>query len=158
MIRRPPRSTRVRSSAASDVYKRQDIHCRNRRHECDGGITVEDWGCSRMLRNTRRREKRRQKYGLDADDVGRTVPDSTDQLDDVDTALTPASQRLIDHDDDDDQQLDHIAASSSHARAAERPRDAPVVWSDHLLPPPPPRPSRCLLAATSRREFMETSF
>ena len=25
MIRRPPRSTRVRSSAASDVYKRQDI-------------------------------------------------------------------------------------------------------------------------------------
>ena len=24
MIRRPPRSTRVRSSAASDVYKRQD--------------------------------------------------------------------------------------------------------------------------------------
>src|SRR5665811_1533131 len=26
MIRRPPRSTRVRSSAASDVYKRQPIH------------------------------------------------------------------------------------------------------------------------------------
>src|SRR5665811_2640266 len=26
MIRRPPRSTRVRSSAASDVYKRQVIH------------------------------------------------------------------------------------------------------------------------------------
>src|SRR5665811_1950403 len=26
MIRRPPRSTRVRSSAASDVYKRQIIH------------------------------------------------------------------------------------------------------------------------------------
>src|SRR5665811_26022 len=25
MIRRPPRSTRVRSSAASDVYKRQDV-------------------------------------------------------------------------------------------------------------------------------------
>ncbi|WP_460379561.1 hypothetical protein, partial [Staphylococcus aureus] len=25
MIRRPPRSTRVRSSAASDVYKRQSI-------------------------------------------------------------------------------------------------------------------------------------
>src|SRR5665811_2641286 len=25
MIRRPPRSTRVRSSAASDVYKRQDM-------------------------------------------------------------------------------------------------------------------------------------
>src|SRR5665811_2166412 len=25
MIRRPPRSTRVRSSAASDVYKRQEI-------------------------------------------------------------------------------------------------------------------------------------
>src|SRR5665811_48427 len=28
MIRRPPRSTRVRSSAASDVYKRQDLHHR----------------------------------------------------------------------------------------------------------------------------------
>ena len=27
MIRRPPRSTRVRSSAASDVYKRQDQGC-----------------------------------------------------------------------------------------------------------------------------------
>src|SRR5665811_2641514 len=26
MIRRPPRSTRVRSSAASDVYKRQSMH------------------------------------------------------------------------------------------------------------------------------------
>src|SRR5665811_2585718 len=26
MIRRPPRSTRVRSSAASDVYKRQEQH------------------------------------------------------------------------------------------------------------------------------------
>src|SRR5665811_1600263 len=26
MIRRPPRSTRVRSSAASDVYKRQGLH------------------------------------------------------------------------------------------------------------------------------------
>ena len=28
MIRRPPRSTRVRSSAASDVYKRQDLKIR----------------------------------------------------------------------------------------------------------------------------------
>ena len=27
MIRRPPRSTRIRSSAASDVYKRQDTNC-----------------------------------------------------------------------------------------------------------------------------------
>eukprot|EP00657_Telonema_sp_P-1_P009696 TRINITY_DN3936_c0_g1_i1.p2 TRINITY_DN3936_c0_g1~~TRINITY_DN3936_c0_g1_i1.p2 ORF type:complete len:126 (+),score=20.84 TRINITY_DN3936_c0_g1_i1:143-520(+) len=27
MIRRPPRSTQSRSSAASDVYKRQDTHC-----------------------------------------------------------------------------------------------------------------------------------
>src|SRR5665811_1576119 len=26
MMRRPPRSTRVRSSAASDVYKRQELH------------------------------------------------------------------------------------------------------------------------------------
>src|SRR5665811_2522605 len=29
MIRRPPRSTRVRSSAASDVYKRQEYHSGN---------------------------------------------------------------------------------------------------------------------------------
>src|SRR5665811_1769465 len=29
MIRRPPRSTRVRSSAASDVYKRQPYHSSN---------------------------------------------------------------------------------------------------------------------------------
>src|SRR5665811_2641381 len=34
MIRRPPRSTRVRSSAASDVYKRQDIgHLASNRSE-----------------------------------------------------------------------------------------------------------------------------
>src|SRR5665811_1096991 len=33
MIRRPPRSTRVRSSAASDVYKRQAMRCdREGRH------------------------------------------------------------------------------------------------------------------------------
>src|SRR5665811_2503227 len=31
MIRRPPRSTRVRSSAASDVYKRQDLNLRHLR-------------------------------------------------------------------------------------------------------------------------------
>ncbi|WP_460379460.1 hypothetical protein, partial [Staphylococcus aureus] len=31
MIRRPPRSTRVRSSAASDVYKRQVIKRRRNR-------------------------------------------------------------------------------------------------------------------------------
>ena len=30
MIRRPPRSTRVRSSAASDVYKRQIWSCKSR--------------------------------------------------------------------------------------------------------------------------------
>src|SRR5665811_1019835 len=30
MIRRPPRSTRVRSSAASDVYKRQVLNMRER--------------------------------------------------------------------------------------------------------------------------------
>ena len=29
MIRRPPRSTQSRSSAASDVYKRQNIHRKN---------------------------------------------------------------------------------------------------------------------------------
>ena len=34
MIRRPPRSTRVRSSAASDVYKRQELErCRRTRGE-----------------------------------------------------------------------------------------------------------------------------
>jgi len=107
----------------------------------------------------RRREQRRQKYGIDAD-ANTTVPDNVEQLDDVDAASTPASQRLIDHDDD---QPDHIRTSLSgrqHARASERPRDAAAAaaWSDHLLPPPPPRPSRCLLPATSRREFMETSF
>src|SRR5665811_2121075 len=32
MIRRPPRSTRVRSSAASDVYKRQPILLQDRKH------------------------------------------------------------------------------------------------------------------------------
>src|SRR5665811_2522493 len=48
MIRRPPRSTRVRSSAASDVYKRQDVGFRPaamgdegflaRRHHAHGGV------------------------------------------------------------------------------------------------------------------------
>src|SRR5665811_2597168 len=44
MIRRPPRSTRVRSSAASDVYKRQGIQhphrsggCGNRTESCITG-------------------------------------------------------------------------------------------------------------------------
>src|SRR5665811_2640750 len=38
MIRRPPRSTRVRSSAASDVYKRQAMVVRaNKRHAGLGG-------------------------------------------------------------------------------------------------------------------------
>ncbi|WP_460379565.1 hypothetical protein [Staphylococcus aureus] len=32
MIRRPPRSTRVRSSAASDVYKRQFFHLNLKHH------------------------------------------------------------------------------------------------------------------------------
>ena len=36
MIRRPPRSTLDRSSAASDVYKRQDWGCARAR--------VADWG------------------------------------------------------------------------------------------------------------------
>ena len=34
MIRRPPRSTRVRSSAASDVYKRQLFHSRLKTYTC----------------------------------------------------------------------------------------------------------------------------
>ena len=45
MIRRPPRSTRVRSSAASDVYKRQSCPSRDLRVGCRGtvkarGLTV----------------------------------------------------------------------------------------------------------------------
>ena len=37
MIRRPPRSTLDRSSAASDVYKRQDVHCKSA--DIEGRIT-----------------------------------------------------------------------------------------------------------------------
>jgi len=101
----------------------------------------------------RRREQRRQKYDVDADDDAvTTVPDN-----EVDVTSTPAYQRLIS--DRDDDQLNHITTSSSQYRV-EGPRDAPVVWNDRrLLPPPPPRPSRCRLpSATARREFMETSF
>jgi len=103
----------------------------------------------------RRREQRRRKYDVDAD-ANTAVPDNVEQLDDVDSTSTPASQRLINHGDD---QPDDITTSHGrqYTRAAEKPRDA-VAWSDHLLPPPPPRQSRCLLPATSRREFMETSF
>src|SRR5665811_2459684 len=39
MIRRPPRSTRVRSSAASDVYKRQAMDKRGRLFVCDRANT-----------------------------------------------------------------------------------------------------------------------
>src|SRR5665811_1947473 len=46
MIRRPPRSTRVRSSAASDVYKRQDLLsgwvCAPGRRTITAMITVAD--------------------------------------------------------------------------------------------------------------------
>ncbi|WP_460366099.1 hypothetical protein, partial [Staphylococcus aureus] len=34
MIRRPPRSTRKESSAASDVYKRQQLHLRELHRSC----------------------------------------------------------------------------------------------------------------------------
>src|SRR5665811_1204026 len=66
MIRRPPRSTRVRSSAASDVYKRQDHRLRGRldpqqrRHDDGLGTAVHDstadtahQGESGALRNPR---------------------------------------------------------------------------------------------------------
>src|SRR5665811_2630911 len=39
MIRRPPRSTRVRSSAASDVYKRQFLHSGDVGYMDDDGYT-----------------------------------------------------------------------------------------------------------------------
>ena len=53
MIRRPPRSTRVRSSAASDVYKRQHArriskksYCAGPNHgDCGGGKPVRAVGC-----------------------------------------------------------------------------------------------------------------
>src|SRR5450756_2349815 len=44
MIRRPPRSTQSRSSAASDVYKRQDRDqesCRSRTEDDPKGVSVE---------------------------------------------------------------------------------------------------------------------
>src|SRR5665811_974640 len=42
MIRRPPRSTRVRSSAASDVYKRQVLEVDRVRKEFGGLLAVND--------------------------------------------------------------------------------------------------------------------
>src|SRR5678810_1098965 len=50
MIRRPPRSTLDRSSAASDVYKRQ-IQARNLSAEDFGGAALE--GCNENLNLTR---------------------------------------------------------------------------------------------------------
>src|SRR5665811_1878105 len=43
MIRRPPRSTRVRSSAASDVYKRQQAKCR-----IDGWSNEDTWAIENL--------------------------------------------------------------------------------------------------------------
>src|SRR5665811_2179969 len=43
MIRRPPRSTRVRSSAASDVYKRQAVAVSGQR---DDALIVPDTDCA----------------------------------------------------------------------------------------------------------------
>src|SRR5450756_2928328 len=40
MIRRPPRSTQSRSSAASDVYKRQAHHQSRRRSEAQAGVNA----------------------------------------------------------------------------------------------------------------------
>src|SRR5450756_960121 len=46
MIRRPPRSTQSRSSAASDVYKRQPLGCgRNFGGELDSGSTTLRYRC-----------------------------------------------------------------------------------------------------------------
>ena len=42
MIRRPPRSTRVRSSAASDVYKRQLRCCPQAHSICSSSLLAED--------------------------------------------------------------------------------------------------------------------
>src|SRR5665811_2253523 len=46
MIRRPPRSTRVRSSAASDVYKRQLMPDATSRFSLDGKPIFHYMGCS----------------------------------------------------------------------------------------------------------------
>ena len=43
MIRRPPRSTLDRSSAASDVYKRQSSHCSSAFRCCDCAATSWPW-------------------------------------------------------------------------------------------------------------------
>src|SRR5450756_1927952 len=40
MIRRPPRSTQSRSSAASDVYKRQDLFYTHGRHSLKFGTLI----------------------------------------------------------------------------------------------------------------------
>ena len=70
MIRRPPRSTRVRSSAASDVYKRQGASCRRRSGRCswrpyqsaDDAMRVPIWGGRRVdLGVPRRLERAREK-------------------------------------------------------------------------------------------------
>ena len=52
MIRRPPRSTRVRSSAASDVYKRQHRACHGslpRRNTYQQGLASVQAPCERAL-------------------------------------------------------------------------------------------------------------
>src|SRR5665811_2140517 len=41
MIRRPPRSTRVRSSAASDVYKRQILVCQFNQSSAVGNTVIQ---------------------------------------------------------------------------------------------------------------------
>src|SRR5665811_1366151 len=64
MIRRPPRSTRVRSSAASDVYKRQRLDgvsgldtdpstlCKVRSNHLDCVGTCDGFDCARGVSNT----------------------------------------------------------------------------------------------------------
>src|SRR5665811_312069 len=52
MIRRPPRSTRVRSSAASDVYKRQDEYIKLTGEGIDNAADISAFLCDESLTAT----------------------------------------------------------------------------------------------------------
>src|SRR5665811_1519975 len=97
MIRRPPRSTRVRSSAASDVYKRQVL-------ERVGGLwTIVDDGLSRngTFLNGRRPPHRARLRDRDKIRIGETVltfcaPPQTTSPPTVAGGMRPAVTRLTD--------------------------------------------------------------